>query len=211
MKYRFAVGMKVELEVERENEKYNFLTKIEEIKDKTILLGMPMYRGNYFFLNVDEEVFIFYCVNDLYYGVKGKVIAKSYLPFPVIEVELLEEPKRIQRRSFFRIPVTIKIKIKKLDSNNWNIAYIKNISGGGALINTHLGFDKGEILEMQIPIENEIYEIKAKVVRVIKDNMRLIYPFEVAVEYCDIPERIRDKIIKFIMEEQRKLRKKGYY
>lgn len=211
MKEKLMVGMKVEIGIQRAEENLNFLTKIEEIKENSLILGMPIYKGNYFFINLLEEITIYYSVNDLFYFLKGKVIDKSYIPLPVIEVEILEGPKRIQRRSFFRIPVTLKIKVKNTNSINWCVAYIKNISGGGALLHTYLECNKNDILELRIPVDKETLEVKARVVRVEKDIMRYINPFEIAVEYYDISEKDRDKIIKFIMQEQRKLRKKGYF
>ena len=61
MEYSFLdIGMKVNIEIRREETKLFFSSKIEEIKPDLIFIGMPMKAGTTFFVAINEKyIYIF--------------------------------------------------------------------------------------------------------------------------------------------------------
>lgn len=69
--------------------------------------------------------------------------------------------------------------------------------------------EKGANLEVKIPDILGEKAIKASVIRTEKENIREINKYDIAIEFLDIDEQERDKIVKFILAKQRELRQKG--
>lgn len=51
--------------------------------------------------------------------------------------------------------------------------------------------------------------LKAVVVRTERNSARKINVYDIAIEFIEMDEHIRDKIVKFILTKQRELRVKG--
>ncbi|ADL07881.1 flagellar brake protein [Thermosediminibacter oceani] len=203
------VGMKVEIEVIRDDQNITLPTKVEDFDGDRILLGMPFFEGKLFFLKSDELVRIYYAKNSSFYFVKARVVDKKYAPIPIIAVELLGPPEKNQRRGYFRLQVSLNVKIRPEGTENWINAYVIDLSASGAMIYFRKEIEKGQIVEIKLQLDSKELNLKAKVVRITKDPGRRISPYNMGVQFIDIEEHIRDEIIKFVLSEQRKLRKKG--
>ncbi|TYP59908.1 flagellar brake protein [Thermosediminibacter litoriperuensis] len=203
------IGMKVEIEVIRDDQNIIFPTKVEDFDGDRVLLGMPFFEGKIFFLRSDELVRIYYAKSDCFYFVRAKVVEKKYAPIPVIAVKLMGPPEKNQRRDYFRVQVSLKVMVRPEGTENWMNAYVVDLSASGAMIYSGKEIGKEQIVEIKLPLNSKEFNLKAKVVRITKDPMRSINPYNMGVQFIDIEEHMRDEIIKFILTEQRKLRQKG--
>ncbi|MCG0274567.1 MAG: PilZ domain-containing protein [Thermosediminibacteraceae bacterium] len=204
------IGMRVEIEVVRDDEKIILPTKVEDLGEDRIYLGMPFLDGKLFFLESDEPIKIYYKKNDCFYFVRAKVVEKRYAPIPIIGVILLAPPEKNQRRDYFRVQVIKRIRIRPLKTENWMKAFLMDLSASGAMIYFGKELEKGEVIEIKLPLESREIDIKARVVRIAKDPVRRVHPYNIGVQFIDLKDQERDEIIKFVLAEQRKLRQKGY-
>lgn len=201
--------MRVNIEVRTENVKHFFSSKVEDIRSNYIILSMPMKAGKIFFLGIDEKIYIYFSKRDSFYCLEVKVEDKQYNPIPTITVIPLKEPYKKQKRSYFRLQITLIIYIKTFDCDNWFEGYICDISAGGARFFLSKDIKKGSFINIKIPAILGESVLNAVVVRTDKNLLRPANVHDIAVEFLEVNEQVRDKIIKFVLAEQRKLRKKG--
>ncbi|MDN5330926.1 MAG: hypothetical protein PWP45_151 [Tepidanaerobacteraceae bacterium] len=204
------IGMRVEIEVERDRQKILLPTKVEDIEGDRFFLGMPFIEGKIFFLEYDEIIKIYYAKNNCFYYVKAKVVEKRYAPIPVIGVVLVGQPEKNQRRNYFRVQVMRRVRIRPFDTDNWLKAFLIDLSASGALIYFGKQLEKGDLIEIRLPLDSKEVDVRAKVVRIEKDQLRRVQPYNIGIQFVEINEQQRDDIIKFVLAEQRRLRRKGY-
>lgn len=207
----FKVGMKVNIEVERGNQNIFFPSKVEDIEFGNLVLNMPMQGNQLFYIGLNESIRIHFSKGDSFYYFIGKVVGKKYIPIPVLHVNAVSPPIKNQRREFFRIKVTMKVKISLIETGELMDGHIKDLSGSGALITLDRELKKGELINVRITLISKVVEVKSMVVRAWKEeHPQRSGMYYAAVQFVDIEEEKRDEIIKFILAEQRKLINKGY-
>lgn len=123
--------------------------------------------------------------------------------------------KRIQRRNFVRLNTRLKVISNILDEDlniceeSFTAATI-DISGGGLLIGCDVELKLGQVLEAVIYLNHEeTVTAIGRVIRVIENSVFSRDRFSVAFEFTAIKEKDRDKIIRYILSQQRLLIKKG--
>lgn len=93
----------------------------------------------------------------------------------------------------------------------WHTAIVTNISGGGVRFNSREALNKGEhvLLKMHLKFDNEEgdYEIPGKVIHSMENPNRPDL-FEARVQFTDISTQDREDIIRFVFDEERRIRRK---
>ncbi len=138
-------------------------------------------------------------------------------------MRLVSEIKKYQRREYYRHNCSIPIFTRKLDQHEindrlWDVEQqgiegeTIDISGGGVRFITRDQYEAGDMIlcsfELPLKIETEEYHIMGKVLRVTAagkyENRQ-----DVRVQFEDVTTVIRDEIIEFIFEDERRQRRKG--
>lgn len=207
----FEVGMRVNIEVERENENFFFSSKVEDTESGALVLDMPIKGKQIFHIDLDESVKIHFSRDDSFYYFVGIVAAKRYIPVPVLHVKPVSPFIKNQRRDYFRIKVTIKAKIRLVETEELLHGYVRDLSGSGALITSGSKLKDGDLINIEFIIMSKTIDVKGRVVRVWREeHLRNPKMYYIAVQFVEIDEALQDEIIKFILAEQRKMIKKGY-
>lgn len=197
------------MEIIREKKKYCFSSKVEDISSNYIILGMPMKSGRTFHTYIKERIYIYFSRKDSFYCIDGLVDKKRYTPIPVIFVTPITSPYKNQKRKYFRLKFSLPIHLKTDEGEEWQDAYSQDISAGGAMIYFDKKIKPGCQLEVKIPSILGDVVFKAKILRCEKEPIREINPYNIALQFLDLEANHRDEIVKFLLDEQRKLRKKG--
>jgi len=204
-----TIGKRIEISIIRNGEKYVFPSKVEDIKNDSILVGMPLKGNKTFPVSLGETVYIYFLHRDSFYCVEGLVLSKNELPIPLMLLKLTGLPYKIQRRQYYRLKVSIKAEIKDEENEDYIEGLIKDLSASGALVAVKESFEKETGVNIRFTLGKDLLELNAVVKRTEYHKKRSIYPYDVAIQFKDINEPQRDIIIKFILEQQRLLRKKG--
>jgi len=157
------------------------------------------------------------------------VIAKSFLNQNMLyRLKVISEPVRIQRRDYFRLPICLNVKLLYLNDERSLLmgddvllseeellkyekdklitmnAYSVNLSGGGLCIKCQEPIPVNTTVLCKFYL-NQIGEIKltAKVVW-IQAIYEMYSRYQVGLEFNLNEEKMRELIIKFIYNEQRK-------
>lgn len=209
-----------------------FISQIYDIiNEEQLKIAMPITEGRVIPLPVSARYDVyFFTMTGLYRS--RVVILDRYKEdaLYVLVVEIMSELKKYQRRQYFRLECTFDIEYRVLqdlevenfikepdlinedvESGVYTPAIVLDISGGGVRFASEEKLEPGGILLINLNIATNggknIYGVLARTfssTKIInKDKM-----FEQRVEYMEIAGHTREAIIKFIFEQERKMRKK---
>lgn len=213
------------------NEKKIYYSQIHDIiDDKRLKIGMPIEGGKVIPLNINFRFdACFYTANGLYQC--RIVIVDRYKEgnMFVLIVEPLSELKRYQRRQYYRLGCTMDIKYRVIEKDEVE-DYVNSkdkrefalkkplingvaldISGGGIrFISQHKHDRENDMflwLEITYNGQEKIYGIIGRIVAMERlRNKEATYEYR--IEYKNIEGIVREELIKFIFEEERKQRQK---
>lgn len=212
----FKINQKIEILYN----KVPYKSNIEDITDDGIYIDIPYSAGENNFELV-EGMNIKFLVTCEFEILKCSGVVKArkrerYLRLAYIsDIDIIE---KIQRRDFYRIPITMKVYYFILDDDTeYNKitdvpaeCYDKlastlsmDLSGGGVKIISPKRIDPGTNLLIRIDIPENIYII-ARAVRCEKNAVYKNY--KVSLRYDVISEPTRDRIVKFIFDKSREKR-----
>lgn len=225
-----AVGNKIELVslnqvIRNEQNKKVFVSKIYDIMpDKKLQIAMPIYEGRIVPLDLDA------CYTACFYTERGLlqcnvlVVARyrdGNLFF--LDVKLLGDLEKVQRRQFYRYDCLIDAQIRIVsdeeydtgvpddvtipeDALPWMPARIVDISGGGVRLNQRKNIDRNEVVKVKFMVSmlGEIlsFNLFARVLSSMPVQNRTDM-YEQRMEFLKITQEERDKIIRFIFESER--------
>lgn len=84
-----------------------------------------------------------------------------------------------------------------------------DLSGGGLMFRCNTVMKLGEQIEITVFLGEETVKAVGKVVRFVQMPAHTKYKYSVGLEFTEINEKERDKIIKYIFKKQLEFRKKG--
>lgn len=185
----------------------SYITAMEE---DTISLATPMYRGGLVLFNKEEQIRVY--AWPLVFITR--VLERHFLPHPILIVERPRVFIKDQKRSFVRLEISLPIVIRELTGGPLSRpigteikTHTVDISGGGALVVYPRELPLGTWLELEIYLPEKI-SCRAQVRRLehINEAARKV---RVAVEFAEIAPAEQDKIIAFIFQRHRELRRQG--
>jgi c-di-GMP-binding flagellar brake protein YcgR len=227
------IPISTKLEIEAYNnlgEKYDFIliSQLESVdSDVKAVIYAPIREGVIFPLRIGSFINIYFSVkvaeNDYHlYKFKAQVIARKIRDgIAMLLIEIESDIIRVQRRQFFRFVHMMPVKYRWLQDEKkendeteaekvYKDTFTIDISGEGICIYTEEKPVNGSKVECILPLDSDGKMIfRGKIVRVSRCNNEGKFNYENGVSFIDISEREREKLIKFIFDIQRKLRKKG--
>lgn len=204
-----------------------YKSQVLDILDENIIQGaMPIYEGHLVPLELGSKYDACFQTSKGLYRAIVEVTARSKVEkIYIVELKLISEPERFQRREYFRLSTNIEMSLvamtetefrqfmvtKVLPDSFANDKYsgvATDISGGGTRIITKVQYNKGMVIVLDFDIANDSgfnhVEILAKVVSCEK-NQNKPELNEVRVQFKWVSNSIRENLVKYIHDEQRKL------
>lgn len=231
-----SIGDRVELQaITREGEDQDNIVKIyhSEVQDilseDSIEIKMPMEKSKLILLPVDSEFdLIFYTSSGLFQCLARIIDRYRSNNVYLLLLELTSNLRKYQRREFYRLRCALEMHTRSLQENEVRTieskqpyalakglplkqSVVVDISGGGLRFLSTERYEKGSLLYCCYHLmnggEHKKYEIICKVLGTVElDNRPGTY--EHRVQYYDMDPEVREEIIKYIFEEERKSRQK---
>jgi c-di-GMP-binding flagellar brake protein YcgR len=179
---------------------------VQDVNEDYLMINLPLGEGSYLYFDDGQEVEMNYYSDSCYYTFMTKVIRKEKenniilyrlgLPFNI---------KKIQRRDFVRVDLIENLFIQKKVNSEEKLlkAVVLNLSGGGMRISLAEDLDEDDEIIAHLLLEDGKLLVRGRIVREIeKRGKNQIY----GVQFIDINENIRDKIVKKVFSLIRKQR-----
>jgi c-di-GMP-binding flagellar brake protein YcgR len=230
-----SVGNKIELVmleqvIRNEPNKRVYVSKIYDIlPDNKLQIAMPIYEGKIVPLALNDKY------SACFYTSKGLLqcnvlVTARYKSGNLffLEILMLGELAKVQRREFYRYRCSLDAKIRVVsdeeyetgvpedtsvpeDLLDWSEAKILDISGGGAKLIQKNDLEKNEVVKLKfmVSVLDEIlfFNLFARIIG--STNFKgKNGVFEQRLEFMKISQENRDKIIRFIFENERMARAK---
>ena len=232
------VGDKIELESivnsinEKDlNEKKNYRSQVYDIvSEDQIKIAMPMEQGKIVLLPVDGEYNLcFYAASGLYQCLARVVDRYKSDNIFILVMELTTDIRKYQRREYYRLNCVLDMKVRNikpeeqragsgleqvyfLDTDiTFNNGTMVDISGGGARFISRDQYPKGCNIQFafNLFVNGKLTEYKL-IGRVLFSEELASRPgsYEHRIQFVNIMNDERESIIKFIFEEERKIRRR---
>lgn len=209
-----------------------FSTKIYEIvTDDTMEVLMPMEQGKLILLPVDQEFeAVFYGQNSLYQCMVRVIDRYKSNNVYILLLELVSNLRKYQRREFFRFSCVLEMdsrnlveeEVAAIEENRLmkpNLqpglplkrSVIVDISGGGLRFISAQKYEPDSYIFCSYMLVNNGERKKCEIVGKVLaakevENKKGVY--EHRVQYHNMSNDVREEIIKYIFEEERKTRRK---
>lgn len=232
------IGTKLDLQSihqVKDDEKENKIYKSEVydiISEERLEVTMPMEQTKLILLPVDGEYdMTFYALNGTVYQCLGRVIDryKSNNVY-ILVFELITNLRKYQRREYYRYSCALEMCARTLEEEEIKAVEAKehyylspglplkrsvivDISGGGLRFMSNQRYEPGSMIyctyHLILKGVPKNYEIVGKILSVKPvDSKPGVY--EHRVQYVNLPINDREEIIKYIFEEERKVRNKEW-
>ncbi|HHY97486.1 MAG TPA: hypothetical protein GX509_01970 [Firmicutes bacterium] len=213
------INTRVSLVVEEGPYRGNYSTLIEDVNGDTVTLATPLVDRRPVPIRPGDKVAIQILSSGVAQKFNGTVADRSMEPVPLIRVTLEGIPQSIHRRRFVRIEVELPFYFRDLNDpaslkKPMVMGTTKDISGSGALVVSSVNMRQlppGAQLEIEIVLPGRRFPIrgKARVSRMWSVQSGLKEIQNIAIEFTELENQDREDIIKFVLEKQRELRRKG--
>lgn len=194
---------------------------IQEVNAANLAIGIPMKEGKQLLLQEKDSYFFRVFLEDALYSFQSEVQGRK--KSGQVFLYLLSWPSKIersQRRRFYRFAYTFDAHywvlgqekefsggemslLKQVESREPRQAVVTNLSGGGLAFVTEHSLSPGILLVLcfylqnNLKVENKVL-VKGRVVRAVPFKLGKERYYRYGVEFFDMSERTRDKIIRFI-------------
>ncbi len=208
-------GMRLDITVDAEPEiSGNYKSIVNDVypENSIMKIGMPSVKGIFVPIPKGTRMHIKASEGQNLYEFDGLVIekGKDEEGFYVLFVKTPNYVRRIQRRNFVRLKITLEGKYKRSTAEFWHSFKTIDVSAGGMSFLTEEHLLDSEIILVDLEFEEdlELKEQLTKIVRRIEKNRAdnlLIY----AAQFLDIESEIQDEIVRYIFRTQMRLRREG--
>lgn len=209
-------------------------SQLEAVEDNgELIIQMPVYKGKIILLSLGSRYeLIFYTRKGLYRGVCQVTDRYKEDNLFMVKVMLKSGLNKFQRREYFRLECILGMQAYELTREDAlrldgasleqhlkdpqvimteSSAVIVDISGGGIRFIGEKKYEEGDCLAVRTALQNENIDQQLLVVvsivtcRKAAPNMER---YETRAEFLHLGSKLRETIIKYIFDEDRKIRKK---
>jgi c-di-GMP-binding flagellar brake protein YcgR len=217
-------GTKLELEISNSINEEKKLVLISEFEwadnESTAVIAAPILEGAIYNIHIGALMNVYFILDGELYKLKARVMERKRIDnIALLGMKILGDIERIQRRQFFRFEYSLPFKYRIVEEPNnsndsktdkYSMAITRDLGGGGLCILIEEKIDEGIVVEGELELsEKEKAKFSGKIIRVSKRESEGKYNYDAAIEFYQIDNKVRETIIKYIFEQQRKLRKKG--
>ncbi len=230
-----SVGDKIELQQADKSSAPNGKAKIyystvyEILSEDSLEITMPMEQTKLILLPVDSEFeLIFYSSGSLYQCMSRIIDRYKSNNVYILVVELISNLRKYQRREYYRFSCALEMCSRNLEEEEvlavekraqyilqpglpLKRSVIVDISGGGLRFISTQKYEPESLLYCSYHLlkgeERKQYEVVGKVLAV-KELPNRPGTYEHRVQYYNMDADVREEIIKYIFEEERKSRRK---
>lgn len=210
------VGEKIEI-IRKDNKKDKCYSSqiLDAVNENTFIVSGPIYKRSLIFLHIDEVIDIVWTRKN-----KGKykfnaIVEKRYLKkLYTIRIRKLGDIARLQQRKYYRFETNIPVKKTLLigkeddEKNTKEYCMTKNISGNGMKLMCNFKHSLGDKIHCYFSIYDQVILVIGEVVRIEKIDA-YGFNYAIGIKFLNIEEQEKDAIVKYIFDQERRLRNKG--
>ena len=195
-----------------------FPSRVEDILYDAVVVSMPMRKQSLVVLPLKSEVSAYFHRGGARYYFRATVGAREEVPFPLLYLTNVGKVKKEERRAHVRIEALIEpiemLVVSGEIGNNENSrcsSLIVNISAGGLGLVCRNFLPVGAIVHISLDLPNNFgrLDADARVVRCDPVELGGVRKWRAGVAFQGLSRADQDKVVAFVLYQQRLLRRKG--
>ena len=179
---------------------------VQDVQDNYFAISIPVANNDYLTLKQEELNMYYYVEGESYFKLKAEVIGRIKEDnLPMYKLTNPYNILKIQRRNFVRVSTVEYVFYRNNSSENerWQKGVIVDLSGGGLRLRAGRDINLDDEILVNLFVNETKVSVIGKIVRLEEDkDNRNVY----GVEFIEIDERKRDKIITKVFNIMRKQR-----
>ncbi len=207
-------GQGVELSLMKGGNVVQFRTTVQERTGSALILPMPEAEEAEHVLVKDGVIDVTISLKEGTLKFTTLIADRRISAQPVLILMRPHEIKKIGSRSYYRLSVVRPVRLRLMRDVVTPISEFKkattlDVSGGGIMIQGKLEIKRDQLVEIELDLGAETLNAICKASFTKVEDRDGTDVFLTGLEFYTIEERERDKIVKFIFDHQRALKKKG--
>lgn len=205
LKDSFKIGDIIKVGVQKRRNETNFYdSKIADIVEEEGIFKIYNISSEKsdLFLEENEKISIMKEEGSIIFMFSTRYVGKDKGKFDYLVLSIPKEVERMQRREFYRLPINVKIDVKKENKKEIYLGETLDLSGNGLSVDLDAELDKDERVIVNLPLTEKLYidNIYGKISRVGKGEL---LPYRYGIKFTDIELEKKEKLISYIFEVQR--------
>ncbi|MBI2939775.1 MAG: flagellar brake domain-containing protein [Chloroflexi bacterium] len=209
----FEPGARATIELEGQQEPYS--SRIEDVVDDTLVLAAPMRGGDVIRLEQGQKILLSVMRRMNPYFFETTVVSNRAESTPLLVVKRPPDNTGVPKRQYIRVEVLIdpvQIWVEEDGKYGKTIrGMLLNISAGGCLLMARESIPEHAniLLKFSLPLNFGQMMVNGETLRTwerVGDGGRT---YRTSVSFRDVPDKDRDRVIKFVFQRERELRQKG--
>lgn len=216
LKKYFTIGEKIQiLYISPRGQEYEYVSQAVEIHANGFVdILIPIHKTQDMPLRTDGIIKLVIPKGEAVYELKAAIADRINSRVPLLRLKIIAEVDKIQRRDFYRLKMMKDVEVRPIENleekpqGGKTKCNLHDISAGGLLFSTNKEFREGDMLELTLDLSGMniiVYGIVVRRTLTVSHKA----PYSYGVRFDRISELDKNKITKYIFEEQRKLIKKG--
>lgn len=204
-------GLSIQIVIREGEYKGRYKAKIEEIGQKIITIGIPVADGQFVPLRIGTAMEVIFADGIAAYSFSTIILKRFDIPIPTLIIKYPEAINKVQRRRFVRVQAVSAVKYWIIENETYSQekqGFMHDISGGGIRVQTKEAIPVQTLLLLELVLCSIPLKLTATVIRCQKEDNKT---YLISMEFHDVTEKVRDRIISCVFEIQRKMRKKGLF
>jgi len=214
MEISLKAGERIQILLEPDR---TYTARIHETFPQGLLIAdAPTEPKDFLLFRPSREVVLHSAQKDALYAYAGTILRRERIrELTLLVIQLTAGPDRIQRRAYYRVHTFVDAQVMLPGANAHAseplsmTGHTLDISGGGMKLRTPGPLPEGAILPCRLTLKPEqAEEVSARVIassEASDDSKTYIS----RLEFLEVPKEVRERIIAFVFETQRRLRRKG--
>lgn len=201
----FKIGDRIKVGIHRDGNETSFYdSKIADISVEEEIVKIYNISNNGSFLYTGDSITVMKDSGSIIFLFDTNYLGRDKGKFDYLLLELPKKIDRMQRREFFRLPINVKLSLKKENDESEAIflGETLDLSGSGLSVDLDAVLEKGDKVVINLPMTKDVYieDIYGKVSRVSEGEL---LPYRYGIEFTDIEANKKEKIVAYIFEVQR--------
>jgi c-di-GMP-binding flagellar brake protein YcgR len=204
---QFKIGDKVKIGIRKDGNEQSFYdSKIADISEEENIVKIYNISDSNNSVNLfpGDSISVMRDSGSVIFLFDTNYIGKDRSRFDYLLLKFPKKIERLQRREFFRLPINVKLSLKKEDDDTGEIflGETLDLSGSGLSVDLDAVLEKDDKVVISLPLTNDIQidDIYGKVSRVGDGEL---LPYRYGIEFTDIEANKKEKIVAYIFEVQR--------
>ncbi len=210
------IGQSITIVAEENDIPQEYLSRIEDVLDSTVVVSMPMRHRNLVAPRKDSTVSAFFNLDGARYSFRAVVRGQMDTPLPVLFLADVRDVRRLERRSFARVgvilePLRMAAEGDEEASKHAKRVFVVDLSAGGLGLISRRPLKVGGLVDilLDLPRGSGKLEARASVAWCTPLEREGVPKWKVGVSFCDMTSKDRDRITAFVLQYQQVLRRRG--